>query len=259
MAVKRLTNYEMYTQARAWAGAHRPLFERHASITYLLTHADAVVSGFQQRPTPPDPELRALRLRAGQLDPEHDDLLALGYEACLLMAHHARVRNTGAADAWADVARALWPEGRAHNAKTWAEEGAHAVATGAWLAGQPAARALLASGTLPGGDTVLNVVDAWVATGTELDEVEQQSRDRERAVGSIRLPYPAVRLNFIRLAAALRQTLAMDASVPAADKALLLDDLAQVEAAANKARTSPDPDADPTVAAPPAAPAASDA
>ena len=250
MAVKRFTNYEMYNQARRFAGPQRAVFERHASITHLLVHVDGVVAGFQQRPAPLDPILRALRLRAAGLDPRHDDLLGLAHDGCHFLADHARVRGTGNEDAWLAAAKVMWPEGRMHNLKSWTEEGAHAVATGAWLAqdAQQGVRDLLASGTLANGDNLLQVVLDWVAVGTELDQVMQQIRKREQQLGGPRSPYPATRLTFIQLVATLRQTLKMDASVPAVDRGLLLDDLARVEAEADAKRkkSPPDPDADPT-------------
>ena len=250
MAIKRYSNYEMYNQARRLAGQQRAVFERHASITHLLVHVDGVVAGFQQRPVPVDPILRALRLRAAELDPRHDDLLGLGHDGCYFLADHARVRGAGNEDAWLAAANVMWPEGRMHNLKSWTEEGAHAVATGAWLAqdAQQGVRDLLASGTLANGDNLLQVVLDWVAVGTELDQVMQQIRKREQQLGGPRSPYPATRLTFIQLVATLRQTLKMDASVPAVDRGLLLDDLARVEAEADAKRkkSPPDPDADPT-------------
>ena len=249
MAIKRMSNPEMYGFAFSWSGEQRALFD-HDSIRHMLPHVDAVVAGFEARKPPlVDPELRRLGRRAATLDPDHDALLGLGVDAIALLAIHARVRlkDPDRADAWIKVGKQLWPEGKAHNLKSYFEEGAHAVATGRWLAQHPEVRDFLATGLLADGDTLLKVVDDWVATGTELYQVEKQRRAREAQLAVPASSYLSARLTFIRLVNGLRTTLELDATVPAKTRSGLLDPLAQVEARADALRQKegPDPEADP--------------
>lgn len=253
MALKRLTNHEIFGLIEEWLGALRPVLAEVASVAHLLPHLEAIHDTFLSRPAPPDDEHQRVRKAASALDIQHDATLRTAYELTGALAGYAELREPGAGAALAALREDLWPAGLMHNARTYFEEGSHAVATGKWLAGNPEARATAAAVSLPDGKTLLDLIERWIAIGQELLTVERTSQDlaaaRDETPGS---NFVDARNQFIRVVEAMRRNLALDASVSDETRARLLNRVDTVERNADRKRRerAPDPGANPQVPEP---------
>jgi hypothetical protein len=249
MALKRLTNYELSGVLSELCGPLRPRIAAHAPIAWQLTNLDTALAIFTRRwLAEADPELSGLSKRGGQLDFIHDLIIRFLISVLDSLALHAEIRAPGTGQAWLDLSKQLAPEGLMHTLKSWFEEGAHADTTGAWLDGQPAVRATLQAVVLPGGDTLLAVIEHWIAVGRELLAVERRRQDRLRELGEQKQPneLPRARSLAIQAIDGLRRYFAQDSAAPADLRAALLDRVNDLEARADRLRRkAPDPQADP--------------
>lgn len=248
MALKRLTNHEMFALVAEWLGTLRAIFAGVGSIAHLLPNLEAIYETFLERGTTPDEALRTLRRNASALDIRHDAVLRGGYEVTGALAAYANLREPGSGAALLSLRDQLWPDGLAHNTRSYFEEGSHATATGAWLARSPEARAIAEAVTLPDGKTLLELVETWIAVGEELLAVERESQDRAAAKGvESGTRFVNARNQFIRVVDAMRANLALDTVVSPETRAKLLTRVDRVEQNADRKRKdkAPDPAANP--------------
>jgi hypothetical protein len=250
MALKRLTNYEFFGVTGELCGDLRPRIAAHPPIAWNLTNLDIAHEIFSRRwIVEVDPLLIRLRQQAGRLDLRQDLEVRFAITFLEALALYSELIEPGSGEVWLAISKQLWPEGQAHNAKSWFEEGAHADATGHWLAGQPAVQQKLASILLPDGRTLLAVIEGWIATGRELLAVERQSQDRLRALSDQKQPsdLPRARSLVIQAIDGLRRYFAQDAAAPAGLATALLARVDELEARADRLRRkAPDPGADPS-------------
>lgn len=181
MALKHLELSEMVGLTAGWVGAQRPLLQAIPQVAAWMPRLDeAHLRAVEARPISTvelDAQIADLSAQQAVLDHRHDDLIR--YTSYCLEAEPYRCRASDPPDleraALCERARrALLPGGLNVVNTLYIAESGNAARTRALLASGVWLRDLLVSIPIPGGGTLLSVVEAWCSLGEQLGLLEEK-------------------------------------------------------------------------------------
>lgn len=185
--LKHLTINEMVALLSPWlpAGKRYTLFKSIPEIAPLhsrIVEAHAAVLAVRPANTATSPAMQAVLLKGARIDAQHDNRARL--TTLTLQAERARCLaqdppDTERADLCAAADSQLLPGGLAIINVSYLAESGNTARLARLLADAPALGKLLKTIATPDKKPLLTNVEAWIATGPELEAIEHEREDLE--------------------------------------------------------------------------------
>jgi len=176
MGFTDLSNQAMTVISGIWLDPTkvRPILVRLSRVAPLIADLEDAHTNLltHQQPAPRvSPEMAVLNEKVAALDARHDRLARGLYD--LLSGIAALTDDADEADAWRDVQRELFPEGKSITLRSYIDQAGEAARVEQRLSERT--RRMLE--TFPPGDhALIHHVRRWLAAGKELGEVETERR-----------------------------------------------------------------------------------